>query len=507
MKISFRKSALLLLCCILASIAQDDMKGLKTRIGIFNPEVSGGGEKIASEVLRNLKESVSAIGGYDIYMEDGMQKAFKDTKMRFPRHCREPRCVAAVGSALQLDRMLYGSVDKAEKTIGIRLTLVDVPSKQVIEKISIEGDPGIGLADVIRVAVSRLHGHVDTDLDTNTHTYYGKQVNNLKQLYISAGTCIAGGFLWGMINNEFIDGDKMDYNEALSGVGTSCDLIPICGRPAALGNAYIAASDDAYGVFYNPAGLSWLSEREASFGYQYRFGLKNFYGSFANKATRELGFAQGFQYTGDNEDLYHEITFISAISYKFNNLISFLRPLSVGLNLKIMSKKTGSGSVGLDAQSGSGFGFGLDLGMQLELTEKIRGALLLENIPSILKYNNASSNTEYNENEPVEFSFGGSFQANYETFLICEIDIPLYKEQVWTGRAGIERALFRVLLARIGFEKSEGFDTPWKINCGCGIKIPIGSNTLYFDPSYELNTLTPFSNVLNFSFRFGFPEK
>ena len=68
-------------------------------------------------------------------------------------------------------------------------------------------------------------------------------------------------------------------------------------------------------------------------------------------------------------------------------------------------------------------------------------------------------------------------------------------------------ALFRVLLARIGFEKSEGFDTPWKINCGCGIKIPIGSNTLYFDPSYELNTLTPFSNVLNFSFRFGFPEK
>ena len=509
MKISFRKSALLMLCCILASVAQDEMKGLKTRIGILNPAVEGGGEKLASEVLRNLKESVSAIGGYDIYMEEGMHKAFDENKMRFPKYCREPRCVAAVGSTLQLDRMIYGSIDKAEKTFGINLTLVDVASKQVIEKVSIESDPGIGLADAIRVAVSRLHGHVDTDLDTNTHTYYGKQINNLKQLYISSGACIAAGLLWAIINNEFIDGEKKNYGGE-SGVGTGSYLIPMFARPAALGNCYIAASDDAYGVFYNPAGMSWASGGEVSFGYQNRFGmLNNFAASFVNKATREIGFGQGFQYTGDNEDLYHEITFISGISYKFNDFVPFLRPFSVGLNLKIMSMKTGDGSVGLDAQKGSGFGFGLDLGFQIELSEKIRGAVLLKNTPTIVKYNNATENnlTEYNENAPVELSLGGSFQASYETFLICEGHIPLYKEQVWKGACGVERIIFRVMRVRIGVEKSEGFDTPWKINGGFGLNFPTESflgKYFILDSSYEFNTLSPFSNVLNFSFRFGF---
>lgn len=506
----YRKSVLLVLCCILASLAQDDMKGLKTRIGIFNPEVSGGGERVAAEAQKSLKKSISAIGGYDIYMQEGMENAFKENKMRFPRYCREPRCVAAVGKALQLDRMLYGSIDKTEKTYGVYFTLVDVESKQVIEKVSIEGDPGIGLADVIKVAVSRLHGHVDVDLDTNTHTYYGKQIKNWKQLYISAGACILGGLLWGIVNNESIDGIKEDYGGE-SGVGTGSYLIPMFARPASLGNCYIAASDDAYGVFYNPAGLSWASGGEVSFGYQYRFGiLNNFAASFVNKATREIGFGQGFQYTGDNEDLYHEITFISGISYKFNDWIPFLRPLSVGLNLKIMSMKTGEGSVGLDAQKGSGFGFGIDLGFQLELSEKIRGAVLFENIPTIIKYNNATYEnnlTEYNENAPTELSIGGSFQASYETFLICEGHIPLYKEQVWKGACGIERIIFRVMRVRIGVEKAEGFDTPWKINGGFGINVPTESlfgKYFILDGSYEYNTLSPFSNVLNFSFRFGF---
>lgn len=505
----YRKSVLLVLCCILASLAQDDMKGLKTRIGIFNPEVSGGGERVAAEAQKSLKKSISAIGGYDIYMQEGMENAFKENKMRFPRYCREPRCVAAVGKALQLDRMLYGSIDKTEKTYGVYFTLVDVESKQVIEKVSIEGDPGIGLADVIKVAVSRLHGHVDVDLDTNTHTYYGKQIKNWKQLYISAGACIAGGLLWGIINNEFIDGTKEDYGGNLSGVGTGSDLIPLFARPAALGNCYVAASDDAYGVFYNPAGLSWVSGGEVSFGYQYRYGiLNNFAASFVNKATREIGFGQGFQYTGDNDNLYSEVTFTSAISYKFTDLVSFLRPLAVGLSLRILSNKVGDGAVGEDAiKKASAFGIGLDLGFQLELSEKIRGGVLVKNVPTIIKYNNATRNVEYTENAPVGLLLGGSFQANYETFLICEGHIPLYKEQVWKGACGIERIIFRVMRVRIGVEKAEGFDTPWKINGGFGINVPTESlfgKYFILDGSYEYNTLSPFSNVLNFSFRFGF---
>ncbi len=485
--------------------AQNEMAGLKTRIGILNPEVSGGGEKLVTEAVTHLTKYISEVGGYDIYTQDGMEKAFEEIKQRFPKYCREPRCVSAVGSALQLDRMLYGSIDKGEKTCGVRFTLVDVQSKQIIEKVSIEGAAGVGLEEVLSVAVSRLHGHVDNDLDTAVNRYFGKQVHNEKEFYISAGVCIVAGFLVAILNNESIDGEKMDYSNNLSGVGTSHNLIPVCARPTALGNAYIAASDDAYGVFYNPAGLSWAAGREVVFGYQYRYAmLNNFIASYVNKATREIGFGQGFHYTGDVDNLYSEVTFISGASYKFNELLPFLRPISVGMNFKIMSKKTGSGSVGLDAQKGSGFGIGIDLGVQLELTEKILGAILFENLPSFIKYNNVTENTEYVEFEPVEFLLGGQFQANYETFLIAEFNIPLYREQLWRGKAGIERVIFRVMRIRIGTEKSEGLDTPWKVTGGVGVHIPMESKFFTLDGSYEYNTFNPFSNVLNFSFRFGF---
>lgn len=499
-----RKTVIIVLSTFLFTLAQDEMAGLKTRIGIMDPEVSGGGEKMVAAILKHLSKYISEVGGYDIYTQDGMEKAFAEIDQRFPKFCREPRCVSAVGSALQLDRMLYGSVDKSDKTYAARFTLVDVQSKQIIEKVSLEGDAGVGLEDVISVAVSRLHGHVDNDLDTAINRYYGKQVHNEKELLISAGACVVAGLLWAIINNEFIDGTKEDYSGNLSGIGTSCNLIPVCARPAALGNAYVAASDDAYGVFYNPAGLSWASGREAVFGYQYRYTLNNFVASYVNKATREIGYGQGFQYTGDVDNLYSEVTFISGISYKFNDLISFMRPFSVGLNLKIMSKKTGDGGVGEHAQKGSGFGIGLDLGMQLELTEKIRGAILFENIPSFIKYNNVSRNSEYLEFEPVEFLLGGQFQANYATFLICEFAIPLYREQVWKGKAGIERVIFRVMRLRIGIEKPEGLDTPWKVNGGLGVHIPMEAKYFALDGSYEYNSFGPFSNVLNFSFRFGF---
>lgn len=511
MRVLYRRSLLIILCCFFASNAEE-AQGLKTRIGIFNPKVSGGGKKFAKEIIENLKKSLSEMGGYDIYTQDAMEEAFANIERRFPKYCREPRCVSAVGSAMELDRMLYGSVEKGEKTYGVRFTLVDVASKQIIEKVNIESNPGVGLADMIRVTVSKLHGHVDEDLDTNIHTYYGKQFHNMKQLYISAGSCIALGLLWTLVNGTTVEGNTVvaDYSEwtkAECGIGTGADLIPLFARPGALGNCYIAASDDAYGVFFNPAGLSWASGGEVSFGYQYRFGLNNFAASYTNKATREIGFGQGFLYSGDNEDLFSEVYFISAISYKFNELISFSRPFSIGASVKIISKKTGDSNISPSSISGSASGAGLNFGIQLEFSEKIRGGIFLRNAPSIIRWNNVSTGRKYNESEPVELLMGGSFQANYATFLICEGHIPLYKEQVWKGACGVERIIFRVMRIRLGIEKAEGLTTPWKINGGFGVNIFTESflgKYFILDSSYEYNTLLPFSNVLNFSFRFGF---
>jgi len=102
-----------------------------------------------------------------------------------------------------------------------------------------------------------------------------------KQLLISAGSCIGAGVIWALVNGQTVNGDgsvEADYSgmeRAECGIGTGADLIPLFARPAALGNAYIAASDDAYGVFYNPAGLSWASGAEASFCYLMVLRVRN----------------------------------------------------------------------------------------------------------------------------------------------------------------------------------------------------------------------------------------
>ena len=60
---------------------------------------------------------------------------------------------------------------------------------------------------------------------------------------------------------------------------------------------------------------------------------------------------------------------------------------------------------------------------------------------------------------------------------------------------------------RVGVEKAEGFDTPWKVNCGFGIHARTESlfgKYFILDGAYEYNQNNAFSNVLNFSLRFGF---
>lgn len=503
---------MIILVCSIVLVWGQELDTSKIRIGVFNlatdPEVG----KIAKDVAEYVKESITEIGGYDIFLQEKMEKMLAEKKDKLPKYCREPLCVSAVGRELDFDRMLYGTAEKSTKSYGVCLTLVDVDSRKIIEETSIEGNPGVPLKEVIQVAVNALHGQSDSDLDTNTRTYYGKQVRNTKQMLVTSGSWLAAGLAWALISGAIggadkVDADYTDWVKALCGIGTGADLIPLFARPAAMGNSYVAASDDAYGIFYNPAGLSWASSGEVSFCYQYRFGLNNFAASFVNKATREIGFGQGFLYTGDSEGLLSEFYFLSGISYKFNNLISFLRPFSLGASIKIQSKRAGSTTASPSSICGTASGIGLNVGFQWELSKKIRYGLLVRNVPSFIYWNNKSTSKTYFENEPVELSMGGTFQASYVTFLVCEGHIPLYSEQVWKFAGGVERIIFRVIRIRVGAEKSEGIESPWKINGGFGINLNTESlwgKYFVLDGSYEFNTLLPFSNVMNFSFRFGF---
>ncbi|MFP4416442.1 MAG: hypothetical protein ACLFSB_04145 [Chitinispirillaceae bacterium] len=503
------------LLALVQIVAAQEMQGVRTRIGILPPQIRGEEKKLQERVLGGLETELTEVGVYEIFTPDKISRGLEEIHQKMPVRCGEPRCAAAIGSALQMDRMIYGSVDKNPKSWGIRLYLLDVNSRQLIENVSIEGGPGVELEEVLSVAVGKLHGRQESTRGIDVKTYYGQEVHNEKQLYISAPVVIGAGLLWGLVsgaltgrdeNDNTPQYDRTDFSEdqdSLFGIGAETDQIALFGRPGALANAYVAASDDAYGVFFNPAGLSWIRGGEVQVGYQYRYGIDNIAASFVNKATREIGFGQGMYYSGD--ELLSEMYFISAISYKVNELVSWLHPFSLGAAVKLNNQSFAGSSP--DASTGNAFGAALDLGFLWQINDQIRYGLMVRNVPAVMYNTNTAHDTSYIEMRPATMHMGGTFQANHATFLICEGDIPLNDDQPWGFAGGIERILFGGFALRIGIQKEADFQTPWIFTGGFGLDVDthsfLGEN-IALDGSYEYNTLDMFAHVVNISLRFGF---
>jgi hypothetical protein len=498
-------------CSAWAVVAQN-AEALKTQIGILPLDMTYGSTAERHEVLALLQKELTAVGGYEIHTAEAMKATFSKIRQRFPRHCADPGCAAAVGSALQMERMLYGGVDRNGEQFAITLTMVDVPSRQIIEKVALEGTEKLELDALVGLAIRRLHGQEDKELHDKTRRYFGRRVHNEKQLFISAATCLAAGFIWGAANGSLTGRDE-DSREAvtvegggepLSGIVTGEDQIPLFGRPGALANTYVAESNDAYGVFFNPAGLPWALGGEVSFGYQHRYGLQNFAASYVNKATRDLGFGQGFFYCGDS--LANTTYFLSAIGYRFNSLFSWMPPLAAGVTVKLRSFKLAP-ATSPDAVTGNAFGFGLNLGLQMDVADNIRGGILLKNVPMVNINHNTYSDEQYSETDAPLLQVGGTFTANYATFLICEARIPLIDDQPWKFAGAIERLMFRIIRARVGIAREVDYGTPWQFTGGFGLDITMGNGFakyLKVDGSYEFNTVQVFAHVVNVSLRFGF---
>ena len=295
----------------------------KVRIGVMNLEPFGEAEKVAGKATENLVALLEEVGFYDVIDEDIMSKSLEMVKKSLPRHCSDPRCVLEVGIIAGMDRMIYGTIDINNKKCGIRLTLVDVLRRQTIESVSLEGAEGVSVEEMLKVAIARLHGHAIKE--PVLEKYYGPEIHNEKQFLASTIGMLGAGLIWGIVNYsaennnaQIFPADYPDHREELSGISSSADQIPLFARPAALANAYVAASDDAYGVLYNPAGMAWVAGPQAAFAYQYRFGLlDNLAATYVNKATREIGFGQALLYSADrDEGIYTEMYFVTAAAYK-----------------------------------------------------------------------------------------------------------------------------------------------------------------------------------------------
>lgn len=505
---------LVMLCILTTTVytsAKDEKKEStesKIKIGVLKLECYGKADEVVNEAESTLVSELNELGFYECYDFAALEKILNSQKQKLPSHCMDPKCVLEIGDLTGMDRILYGSIDFSNKRCGVSLTILRVRDKQQLASVNIAGEAGVKSSEVIKVALERLHGNKEQG-KVKIEQYYGPEIHNERKFLISSATVIGAGLLYAAIN--YITFPELDIipsyytKESLSGIQST--NIPLFARPAALANAYTAASDDAYGVFYNPAGMSWIGGEEGVLAYQYRFGLDNIAASYVNKATREIGYGHGILYRADRENLMTELYFVSCVSYKVNSLPYYIHPFSLGASLKIISNRVKSTS---DISPGGGsVGVGLDLGFMWELSEKIRYGLLFRDLPTINYWKNMRTDKRYFELNPTTLQMGGIFLASYSTYLVADGEIPLYKEQPWKMAGGIEQELFKFVRLRIGLQReimAPYYETPWKITGGFGVDIGpqyLKGRYLSLDGSYEYNTLEIF-DIINVSMRFGF---
>jgi hypothetical protein len=497
------KTAMTFLICIAVAACQ----GGVLRIGICDIESIGSDQRAGRQASEHVVKLIARRDSIETVTRLQMEQALARLGKKMPAHCRDPRCVLDIGAILALDRMVYGAIDADVHRTRVHVYLLDVVRRRTLRDADIIGERNVAIDSVLAVAVARLMDSSGNAVAVREQI--SPQVHNVKQLLLSSAACMGAGLAWGIVN--YCAGNRggelpfEERNEPLSGIPSSADQIPMFARPAALADAYVAVSDDAYGVLYNPAGMALVQGPEAIAGYQYRFGLNNIAASYVNKATGAVGFGQAFLYSGDKEGILSELCFVSAIACRVNQFINTEQPVSLGVAMKILSDRVrGSDPFSV---SGSSLGVGLDAGLLVGLSDRIRYGLLFRDVPVVNRWINRTTGEQYGEAVATTLHMGGSYRAGVSTLLVAEGQLPVERDQSWKMAGGIEQKLFEVIMVRAGLLKTiQSYDeTPWTITVGFGLNIDRGTplgRSFSLDASYEYNTLGVF-NVLNVSFKVG----
>lgn len=259
-------------------------------------------------------------------------------------------------------------------------------------------------------------------------------------------------------------------------------------RPAALGEAFTAASDDISAFSFNPASLSTLRSGHASFMYQ-RGLVEDSYGQFmlgAPSKNRGMGLAVSY-YNGGNFTYFDGET-EKTVNAKTDIAVSlgYARQwgnISLGLSGKYISSKL--------VETNKATAFAGDIGMQMPLATNARLGFAVQNIGTKLTYVEEANNLPRIVRAGMAFSF---FPQAYRTTL--SLDAPYYlNDQELKGGLGLE-TLVGPMALRAGYQS--GRDTG-EITFGAGFNI--GSTSV--DYSYGLVQDLEASHKFSVGIRFG----
>ncbi|GEM_PF-1239369 len=268
-----------------------------------------------------------------------------------------------------------------------------------------------------------------------------------------------------------------------------------------MGSVATAKNEEAFSIFYNPACLVNVENKEIQFAYYKPYsGLENVNFSISNFAfvlpTKYFSLGVGIGLYNVNS-LYYESTTILSLSSVLKKIFSYLPNLSIGTNLKMLTKGYNFDNEILNYEptlkdKNSVSSFSLDIGLNYKL---LKNKLLLGlSVKDINRPNVAVTDTE--DIVPMTISFGSAYNFGdikaglyFEDFtLATEIR---YRDQIWGNlqeklfyALGMETFLnFRTIAFRAGINKES-------INFGFGYYgIKISKFTLGLNYGFGVSTV------------------
>ncbi len=198
-------------------------------------------------------------------------------------------------------------------------------------------------------------------------------------------------------------------------------------RPIAMGGAYVALSNDATGVMWNPAGLGYmaLDDRQISAMYANLFGIDNLHNSFICFAQPDKGFgAAGLALTNtsatfeasdeNSEDKAYTETMIS---YTFARRVG--RVTSIGLTLKgLIIRSDFDYGVGANERTGNAGGGGFDVGVIFRPFADVAFGFSMRDAYTKLNWDRGGS-----EKLPIQFRTGIAAMPVSTPGLIVALDL------------------------------------------------------------------------------------
>lgn len=306
------------------------------------------------------------------------------------------------------------------------------------------------------------------------------------------------------------------FSEDLSGNAAAFADIGQGARAMAMGGAYTAVGKEACTVFWNPAGIADIGQKEVNLSYANHLGLIK-YSSIA--AAMPMGSqALGLGLISSGDDALRELSVLLCYGRSVGNL-------SVGGNLKLRYASFGDNKIdpgkygifeedeisqaALDQVRGNAKGFGFDIGIIYRISDEISVGAAAKDIASFVYWKSENLNSEnkpkgnYQETVPFRAILGSSARFFGSVTINADFEPAMYGDCTSKISTGVEGKIFDILSLRAGTNLGLQNDQYNMYSLGLGLCLAVYRD-LRLRLDYSYLSVNKFADTQRISFAFEF---